>query len=228
MRRVISQKAQAHLGSGLLEGLASAWQNFRNHWRPFLVAQLLVGLAWLILECAVIGIHRLAVPLPAYAVLWLGLHLAFFWTFSALMLGLHAMALEVIDGRAPVVRLTVGRPGAAARYLLSSTLYWCGVLVGLCLLVIPGLVAASAWAPFRFLLTDRSGDAASFVPLGDAAHLSASHRWRLFRALMASTLLNLAGAALLGVGLLITLPVTIILRAGIFRDLQAQRRRAPP
>jgi uncharacterized membrane protein len=168
----------------------------------------------------VIGVHRLDLARSACAALWLALHLAFFLVFSALMLSIHSMALEAVDGRVPTVNLAPSHFGSAASYLLTSAIYWFTVLLGLCLFVVPGLIAATTWAPFRFLLAD--GSAALTVPLREASLLSSSHRWRVFRAFVTSVLLNLAGAALLGLGLLVSFPVTIILRARLFRQLQAK------
>ena len=57
--------------------------------------------------------------------------------------------------------------------------------------------------------------------LHDAARLTRHSWWRVFRMQLALIALNVCGAALLGVGLLVTLPVSILAAASLYRELQA-------
>jgi len=134
------------------------------------------------------------------------------------MAGIYSMALQAVDGGVPTFATTFGRLDHGKTYFLASRVYWAAVVGGLCLAVVPGAIAAVRWSLFRFVL---AGDAHSVLPsLHESASLSVSRRWPLFRVLVVSAALNLAGAAVLGVGLLITFPVTIMLRASHFRALQ--------
>ena len=105
-----------------------------------------------------------------------------------------------------------------ACYLLGAVLYWIPVLAGLCLAIVSGVALAVRWCLFRFVLAE--GSTTAFDSLREADSLSASNRWLLLRVVAISTALNLAGAAVLGVGLLVTFPVTLLMRADYFLGLR--------
>lgn len=198
--------------------LEVAWRLFKRHWTSFVLAELAIVAAWLALELAVVAVHRASIPTTAGWVAWLALHLGFLWLFCELMAGIHAMALRAVDGGVPVFTAGLGDFERGRSYVMASLLYWTAILAGLCLAIVPGIVVAVRWALFRFALADESCSA--LTSLHEAASLSTSHGWRLFRLLALSAALNVAGAALLGFGLLIAFPVTVMLRAGYFRALQ--------
>jgi uncharacterized membrane protein len=200
-----------------------AWRLFRSHWVAFLLAELTIVTAWVALEVVVIAVHRSPIPTVVGHVTWLALHFGFLWFFCALMTGIHAMALQAVAGRVPAFGTALSLFDRGQSYLLASLLYWAAVVAGLCLVIVPGFVVASRWALFRFVLADKTQSA--LASLHEAASLSAFHRWQLFRVLALSMALNLVGLALLGVGLLVTLPVTVLLRASYFRALQQQMTR---
>jgi len=198
--------------------MRTAWALFQRHWAAFLLAQLAIAAAWLVLELAVVTAHGSGLPAAIYWPVWVCLHLAFIWVFCGLMAGIHAMALRAVDGGVPSFAIAASHIDRGTTYLLTALLYWTAVLAGLCLALIPGVVAAVQWSPFRFVLDDPARTVRS--SLREARLLTASRRWLAFRVLATSTVLNLAGAALLGVGLLVAFPLTILYRAIHFRALQ--------
>ena len=199
--------------------LAAAWNRFKRHWRVFVLAQLAIVAAWVLLELAVVAVHRAPLPAIVYRGAWLALHLGFLWCFGGIMAGLHAAAARAASGSPPpTLRFAFSRFDRAWTYLLGAVLYWIPVLAGLCLAIVPGVALAVRWGLFRFVLADRSTSA--LASLREADSLSASNRWPLFRVVAISIALNLAGAALLGVGLLIAFPVTLLMRADYFLALR--------
>ena len=205
----------SHTGTGRLAG---AWRLFKQHWPVFVVAQLAIGAAWVVLEAAVVALHRAAPNASVYRGLWLALHLGFLWFSSGVAAGIHVMALQAVDGDTPAFRTAFRRFDRAGSYLLASAIYWPAVLAGVCLGILPGFALAARGTLFRFVLAEEPRRAWSSLRTANA--LSTSQRWTLVRLLALSAALNLAGAAVLGVGLLIAFPVTVILRAGHFRRLR--------
>jgi hypothetical protein len=105
--------------------------------------------------------------------------------------------------------------------LAAQLLYLAIVILGLVPLVLPGFLVAVYFAFFGFtLVTNRIN------PLRALAASGALTRTRgLFvtRALLLLLLLNLLGAACLGLGLLVTLPVSLLtLTALYFQIVRAQ------
>lgn len=104
-----------------------------SHWRVFVPSVLVLFASWVCLELAVITLHRFGIVLNVV------LHLAFLLLFSGLMVGMHSMAVEVIDGRVPTLRSLTDLLERGPSYLLALCLYFAAVVGGLVLLVVPGI-----------------------------------------------------------------------------------------
>jgi uncharacterized membrane protein len=190
----------------------TGWRAFRSHPGVYVAAMLILFASWVALELAVVALHRFGI------VPWIVLHLAFLWFASGLMLGLHGIALQAVDGKEPALReLTALLPRASA-FLLGLCIYGLAVVVGLALLVVPGIYLAGRYALFGQALAARPLSALG--ALREAAALSAGRRSRVCGFWLAALVLNLAGAALLGLGLLVTFPVTLLATASLYRSLQ--------
>ncbi len=201
--------------------LGTAWSLFKSHWVTFVAAELAILAAWVVLEAAVISLHHLDLAPPLGWAAWLALHLAFLWLFAGLAAGIHAMALYVVDGGLPTMSGVVSRLSSAGSYLLASSVYWVSVILGLCLLIVPGVFVAVRWALFAQVFAAEPSSAR--MALQKAAALSADHRWPVFRLVLLTAGLNLGGLACLGIGFLVSFPVTVLLSALFFRSISLSR-----
>lgn len=190
----------------------NAWKAFKSYPRVFLISMLILFGSWAALEVAVVALQRFGV------VVWLILHLAFFVLFSGLMVGLHRIALETIDGKAPKLADLTAVLGRGPTFLLAFCIYSAVVLVGFAFLVVPGIYVAVRYALFGQVLATTSTTAPQ--ALRNAAALSDGRWWALFPLLLMAMLLNLAGMAFLGLGLLITFPVSLLATSDLYRSLQ--------
>jgi uncharacterized membrane protein len=175
---------------------------------------LILFASWVVLEVAVVTLQRFGI------VVWLVLHLAFFVFFSGLLAGLHRMALETVEGKAPRLANLTALLGRGPTVLLAFSIYLVAVLSGLVLLVVPGIYVAVRYALFGQILAARSTTA--LEALRDAAALAEGRWWMLCLFLLLVLFLNLAGAAILGLGLLITFPVSLLAASDLFRSIQQQ------
>ncbi len=190
----------------------NAWKAFKSYPRVFLISMLILFGSWAALEVAVVALQRFGV------VVWLILHLAFFVFFSGLMVGLHRIALETIDGKAPKLADLTALLGRGPTFLLAFCIYSAVVLVGFAFLVVPGIYVAVRYALFGQVLATTSTTAPQ--ALRNAAALSDGRWWTLFPLVLMAMLLNLAGMAFLGLGLLITFPVSLLATSDLYRSLQ--------
>jgi hypothetical protein len=200
--------------------LRIAWDLFKRHWRAFVVVELAILGAWVLLEVLVVTAHRAGLPLAIGLPLWGVLHLVFLWFACSLLCGLHAMALCAVDGGTPGWRLGFARFDRGHVHFAAALLYWLAVVVGLVLLVFPGVACAVRWNLFRWVIAETP--ATPVAALRQAALMSARCRGPLLRVIVTSTALDLLGAALLGVGLLLAFPVTLLARAVHYRAVQRQ------
>src|SRR5687768_12047674 len=189
-----------------------AWLAFKLHWRLLIFSTLVLFASWVFLEVAVIKLQRLGVGLNIV------LHTAFLLLFSGLMVGIHNISIQIIDGASPTLRSLTGFVARGPSYLLAICLYFMAVVAGLILLVLPGIYVAVRYGLFGQVFASRRLSALD--ALREAASLSRDRWWDLFRFFLVVVVLNIAGAAVLGVGLLITFPVTLLATASLFRSLQ--------
>ena len=90
-------------------------------------------------------------------------------------------------------------------------------MIGLALLIVPGLYLASRLALFSFRLVD--GAANLLGSFRDSAALTHGVLGQLALLLVALFLLNVLGACVLGLGLFITIPLSVLMLADVYRQL---------
>lgn len=194
--------------------LRVAWGAFKLHRRVFILSVLVLFASWVSLELAVVALQRLGVAVNVL------LHLGFLILFSGLMVGLHEMALQAVAGHPPAVSTLTASLARGPSYLLALCLYLVAVAAGVLLLVAPGIYLAVRYALFGQVLA--AENVSGLDAWRAAGSLSQGRWWMLFRFLLVVAALNLAGAALLGVGLLVTFPVTVLATSSLYRTLAGQ------
>lgn len=188
------------------------WRLFQSYASAFVLSMLLLFLSWIVLEIAVVFLYRLG-----FAV-WLVLHLAWLFLFSGMLVGLHVMALRSIDGETPRIGDLFASLDRGPAYLLALGIYFLAVSCGLALLIVPGIYLAIRSCLFAQIITDT---AASALPsLRKAAQLAHGNWAPLGALFLIAFLLNIGGMALLGIGLVISFPVSLLAIAGFYRSLR--------
>jgi hypothetical protein len=190
----------------------TGWRLFRSRASVFVVSMLLLFLSWVVLEIVVVFLHRLGLAV------WLVLHLAWLFLFSGMLVGLHVMALKSVDGEIPRVGDLFGSLECGPAYLLAFSIYCLAVSGGLTLLIVPGIYLAIRYCLFAQVITDTS--ASALAALRKAAALAHGNWAPLGALFLIAFLLNIAGMSLLGIGLIISFPVSLLAIAGFYRSLQ--------
>lgn len=102
-------------------------------------------------------------------------------------------------------------------YLLGKILFIAGMIIGLFLLVVPGIIFALKFNLWPFFVLDR--DATGLDSLKESTKAVEGAKWDILMFWIAAILLNIFGFLLLGVGFLITWPVTLIAWSKIYLRL---------
>jgi hypothetical protein len=190
----------------------TGWRLFKSHVSVFVVSMLLLFLSWVLLELAVIFLHR------SGFVVWFVLHLGWLFLFSGMLVGMHVMALKGVDGEIPRVGDLFGSLERGPAYLLALSIYCLAVSGGLVLLIGPGIYLAVRYCLFAQVITDTS--ASALAALRKAAALAHGNWAPLGALFLIAFLLNIAGMSLLGIGLIISFPVSLLAIAEFYRSLQ--------
>lgn len=93
------------------------------------------------------------------------------------------------------------------------------VLAGLVFLIIPGIVLASRFALCGFQIA--AGEVGVLRGFKQSADLTRGATGRLAATLVTLFVFNLLGAAMLGIGLFVTVPISVLMMASINRQLSA-------
>lgn len=191
------------------EALKYGWARTRAHLRTVLIPGLIGGFLAMLSNALTAQGARGSELLVALINL-LNVAVALIWI---------RMGLSLHDGR-PIPRedpmqWVAGYLG----FLLTQVLFSLIVSVGLVLLVIPGILWAAQFAFAPFLVVDQQRD--PIAALKESSRLTRGQRPQLIVFGLAVFGVNLLGALAFGVGLLLTVPTSVLAAAYVFRRLQA-------
>lgn len=132
-------------------------------------------------------------------------------------LGVTIIVVKVAKGEKANLSDILPSDQRVITFLFTSIVYGLMILAGFLLLVIPGIYWAIKYSLFSYAIADKHvGYRDAFKISGD---ITKGYRWQLFLFGLATLVLNIAGALVLGVGLFFTLPVTYVAEAYIYTKL---------
>jgi hypothetical protein len=196
------------------QAIAFAWPAFKRHAGLFTAVLLTIFGAWVVLEVVVIAGQRYGV------LLWVAAHVAFLVFFAGLEAGLIYVCLLLADGRAPTMADAFTRLALGPKFLVGQLIYLGLVGVGLLLFILPGLYAGASCALFGFSLVNR--EAGLVGSYRQSALLAAGAHAPLLALLVSLVVLNAIGASLLGLGLFVSVPLSVLILTSIYRQLSAR------
>ncbi|MBF0169483.1 MAG: hypothetical protein HQK87_00095 [Nitrospinae bacterium] len=175
--------------------LGEGWRLFKENGVNFAVATLVVLL---------ISVVASLIPFASFIV------------SGPLLAGLSLMALDAVRGGKP----EIGRLAGVTEYLVPTALIGIvtGVFgaIGTLLLVIPGILVFG-WYMFSYLIAIDTG--AAFWPAMERSRsFGFQNQVGVFVFALILTLVNFLGALMLGLGLLVTIPVSILAVAVAYQE----------
>jgi uncharacterized membrane protein len=106
-------------------------------------------------------------------------------------------------------------------YFIASILFAIGLYIGLILCIVPGIIWAVVFHFFGYVCVENPG-ISPVDALKRSAEITKGQRGTLFGLLVVCLLINVLGAILCGVGLLVSIPVTFVASAYAYRTLSGQ------
>ncbi|HEX6888563.1 MAG TPA: hypothetical protein VF143_10705 [Candidatus Nanopelagicales bacterium] len=203
--------------------LSYGWNGFKNNLGSIAV----IALAVLVANLVVNLLSRMVNDSFFFSVLMSGISI-----FVSLVIGLGLIraALEIVDGRRPDLGALLSTDGVGT-YLIASVLVSIVVFVGFLLCIIPGFIAGFLLQFFGYAIVDgRQGGTAPAViesdPVGSmrtSFEITSKNVGSLILLAIVCFAINLLGAFLCGIGLIVTLPVTAIAIAYAWRFFTSGR-----
>jgi len=143
------------------------------------------------------------------------------WFVSLLItLGLIRIALKIVDGEPVETADLFQRADLALPYFVASVIVGVVVGIGLVLLVVPGIYLAVTFGFFGYNIVDKEHGIIESIE--QSAAITRAQKWDLFAFGVVLFFFNLAGAIALGVGLLITVPVSMLALAYVYRKISGE------
>lgn len=139
------------------------------------------------------------------------------WIVNVIIgMGLIKITLDFIDGKKPKIRDLFYTKNFVS-YLIASIVRGIIVFAGILLLVIPGIIFSLRLQFATYLVIDKGMGPIDAIK--ESWNKTRGNTWNLFLFWLLILLVNLAGLALLLVGLLFTVPLSMVATAFVYRKL---------
>ena len=131
--------------------------------------------------------------------------------------GFINISLHLVDGKPVQYRDLFLPVEVIVRYIAANLLAAVIIMVGFLLLIVPGIYAMLRFSMVRYAALEEEGNA--FAALKRSSQLTDGIKWRLLGFMVAIVLINLLGAVVFFVGLIVTIPLSAIAMAHLYREL---------
>ena len=186
-----------------------AWTQFKDNPTFYIGTVLTFFASWVILELIVIAGQKLG------AIFNLAVHITFLIVFSGLQLGFTKICMDIYAGNNPPYMELFNSINQGAKFLIAQLIYLLMFLVGLLLLIVPGLYLAEKFAFFRFDMVEK--DSSILDSFRASATLTNHSTGKIAFYIFLLLLLNIFGAMFMGLGLLITVPVSALTMTSLYQ-----------
>ena len=140
-------------------------------------------------------------------------------------IGLVTFSLRAHDHVETVTVKDLWNPMPFLWYLIAQILVGISVLVGLVLLIVPGIFLALSFIFSSYLIVDKGKG--PIEAMKGSWNMTKGHKWQLLLLVMSIIGLNLLGLIALIVGLLVTVPISMLAIVHAYRTLEKNVHSAP-
>lgn len=112
------------------------------------------------------------------------------------------------------------------QYIGAKILVAVVVIVGLILLIVPGIIAALMFLFSNYLVVDKG--LGPIEAMKESMRITKGHKWQLLLLVLAIAGINILGALALFIGLLVTVPVSMLAIAHVYRTLEHKASEVVP
>lgn len=144
----------------------------------------------------------------------------FGWALIVLVkMGLYKSSVLIVDSIKPTFEQLYKNWRLFISWVVAGFLFGIMFAIGLILLIVPGCYILARYGFFPFFIIDK--EAGPIEALKLSAKATEGIRWPIFLLFLACLGLDILGFLLLGVGLLITIPITLLALAKVYRQITA-------
>lgn len=104
------------------------------------------------------------------------------------------------------------------KYIIAYVLMWCSILIWFALFIVPGIYIAYKLSFMQYYIVDQ--DSTAIQALKQSWHATTGHTWKLIWLSLLFVVINILWLLALGIGLLWTVPTTIITYAYVYEKIK--------
>ena len=143
------------------------------------------------------------------------------WVIQILVkMGTIKITLDILDKGEANLKTLFSYSHLLIKFILGAILYGLIVLGGFILLIVPGIIWAIKYQFFAYLIVDKN--LGPIEAIKKSGEITMGKKGKLFLLGLLLALINLIGAICLFVGLFVTIPVTMIAVAYVYRKLMGE------
>ena len=131
--------------------------------------------------------------------------------------GVIKIILDDLNGKEPELADMFTAYDVYINFLIAGILYGLIVAVGTLALIVPGIILAIMFQFYKYAIIDKK--LGIIESLNYSKELTRGYKWTIFGIDIVLILINLGGALLLLVGLIFTIPITMIAEAVMYKKL---------
>lgn len=134
-----------------------------------------------------------------------------------LTVGVTVIMLNIYDNKQATLKDLYADPKIVWNYFLATVLYMLIVVGGTILLIIPGIIWGIKYGQYKFLVVDKK--LTPWESIKQSGYITNGARWNLFYFYIVIGLLNVVGMLALGIGLIVTIPISMMATVFVYRKL---------
>jgi uncharacterized membrane protein len=199
------------------EALSFGWNTFKANVGFFIVLLIIVGIVQSIPSALQTASDNASVELLGAV---LGIVIGMF-----VQIGTTRIALKFVDGQKAELSDLFSRYEVFFSLLIAGIIVGIAVMVGLILLIVPGIIIGIIFSMYGYVIVDRG--LGPIDALKRSAAITDGARLALFGFAIVLMLLNIVGFLALVIGLFVTIPISMIAMAYVYRKLDSQTAVVP-
>ena len=191
------------------------WETFKKRPWFFVGAGVVIALAYLVVGSISVGIDvSLTGSLDETTVAGAVVN----WILSALVsMGVVAFYLKAHDNPNAVSLSSLWHPHPFWNYLAATIVVGIAIILGLLLLIVPGIIVALMFMFATIIVIDR--ERGPIEAMKESMRVTRGYKWSLLGLAVVLVLLNVLGLLAFVVGLLVSIPVSLLAFMHAYRSL---------
>lgn len=137
---------------------------------------------------------------------------------AVLIIGLMVICLKLVKGESASYKDILPKWHTIWRFAVVSIITGIVTLIGFVLLIIPGIYLMLRFALVKFLIIDKK-NVGIMDALHESSNLTIGVKWELLGLLLVILLINILGVIPAGLGLLVTVPISMFALAHVYVEL---------